>query len=72
MDTIKSFSANAIDHVIKHIKIYFEGVLDIDGLGRFYFEQGRLLKPNEGTKAQLAFVTLVNQTIKERVPVAQW
>jgi len=72
MDTIKSFSADAQEQVAKHIKIYFEGSFDVDGIGRFYFEQGRLRIPLDATKAQYLFVTKVNQTLKDKIPVLKW
>jgi len=72
MDTIKKFSPEAYEKIAKHIKIYFEGSLDIEGDGRFYFEQGRLRIPVDATKQQYNFVTKINQTLKDKVPVLKW
>jgi len=72
MDTIKKFSPDAFEKIAKHVKIYFEGSLDITDYGRFYFEQGRLRIPDEATKEQYGLVTKINQTLKDKVPILKW
>jgi len=72
MDTIKHFAPDSFEQIAKHIKIYFEGCFDVDELGRFYFEQGRLRIPVDATKVQYLFVTQVNQTLKDKIPSLKW
>lgn len=71
MDSIKSFAPDALEQVVKHVKIYFEGSLDVDNLGRFYFEQGRLRTPADATKEQYVLVSTVNQLLKDKMPAIE-
>jgi len=72
MDTIKHFTPESFEKIAKHIKIYFEGRFDVEQLGRFYFEQGRLRIPVDATKEQYLLVTQVNQTLKDKTPSLKW
>jgi len=72
MDTIKMFLPNADQKIVKYIKIYFEGRFEVKGIGRFYFEQGRLRIPADATKEQYTYVTKINQTLKDNEPVLKW
>lgn len=72
MDTMKKFTSNSLNQIVKYIKIFFEGSLEVLELGVFNFEQGRLCSPNNATKAQVVFVREVNNLIKLKQPQAEW
>jgi Protein of unknown function (DUF1107) len=69
---MKTFTINSLNQIVKYIKIFFEGSLEVDGLGKFYFEQGRLCKPENANKEQTGFVKEVNSLIKLKLPQADW
>jgi len=72
MDTMKRFTSNSLNQIVKYIKIFFEGSLEVLELGVFIFEQGRLCSPTNATKAQVVFVREVNNLIKLKQPQAEW
>ncbi len=71
MDSIKSFAPDAVEQIAKHIKIYFEGSLDIDGLGRFYFEQGRLRVTADAVREHHILASVVNQILKDKHTIVE-
>lgn len=72
MESIKKFSADSQEKIAKHVKIYFEGSVEIIDLGRFYFEQGKMRIPADATKTQYTLVTSVNQILKSKTPIVNW
>ncbi|PKF59396.1 DUF1107 family protein [Alteromonadales bacterium alter-6D02] len=69
---MKVFAKQSIRQIVKHIKIFFQGTIEIDSLGRFKFSQGQLCLPQNATRTQSSFVQQVNSSIKSKRPVAQW
>jgi hypothetical protein len=69
---MKKFTINSINQIVKYIKIFFEGSLEVLELGIFNFEHGRLCSPENASKEQVVFVREINDLIKLKRPQAQW
>lgn len=69
---MKKFTTTSVKQIVKYIKIFFEGSLEVAGLGTFNFEQGRLCYPKDASQEQLGFVNNVNQLLKLKRPLADW
>lgn len=69
---MKKFTTNSLNQIVKYIKIFFEGSLEVIGLGQFNFEQGRLRSPQNASKEQAGFVKKINNLIKLKLPQADW
>lgn len=69
---MKKFTTTSVKQIVKYIKIFFEGRLEVTNLGTFDFEQGRLCCPKNASQAQLGFVNNVNKTLKLKRAQAEW
>ncbi|WKE65457.1 DUF1107 family protein [Gallaecimonas kandeliae] len=62
---MRKFPHYHVKQVAKHVTAYFEGVVWIQGVGAFRFQQGRLQPPSRPSNDKLRVVSEVNRCVEQ-------
>ncbi len=63
---MREFKRCNLEKIAKYVMAYFKGELAIQGVGKFTFENGRVVRPQGLALFQHQIVSLINQRIKAK------